>query len=315
MNEKPTYKSEEQAEWECNGVFRTHAPYYQVNTSHTTTELLAAEEEEYRTLISLFGYQAILQGICVLAFEVMSTHIHGLYAATEDKALAHMESVLEQYGRYLRRKGRSLNLKALDPKAFPIPTLQQLRNEIAYVIRNSFVARPDVHVFADPHGSGYLYYNPMIDLLPSRPFHELSLKEKRSLLHTRDVEDPHGLRVLDGRIDPACFVDYRLVESLFPNARKFVMWTMKNVEAQASIAQSRGEQPMLTDDDVLSLVFKRCRKLYNQSGPSKLTVEQKKELALVLKQELHVPNDQLARTVSLSLNILTEMFPFGAKTN
>ena len=73
MNEKPTYKSEEQAEWECNGVFRTHAPYYQVNTSHTTTELLAAEEEEYRTLISLFGYQAILQGICVLAFEVMFT--------------------------------------------------------------------------------------------------------------------------------------------------------------------------------------------------------------------------------------------------
>lgn len=313
MNEYSNHISEEQAEWECNGIFRTHAPYYQVNTSHTTTELLATDEEEYRTLISLFGYQAILQGICVLAFEVMSTHIHGLYAATEEKALAHMGSVLEQYGRYLRRKGRSLNLKALDPKAFPIPTLQQLRNEIAYVIRNSFVARPDVHVFADPHGSGYLYYNPMIKLLPSRPFQELSLKEKRSLLHTRDVEDLPGLRVLDVRVDPACFVDYRLVESLFPNARKFVMWTMKNIEAQASIAHSRGEQMMLTDDDVLSVVFKRCRKTYNQSGPSKLSLEQKKELALALKQELHVPNDQLSRTLSLSPAIIRDMFPLSAK--
>lgn len=314
MNEYSNHISEEQAEWECNGIFRTHAPYYQVNTSHTTTELLAADEEEYRTLISLFGYQAILQGICVLAFEEMSTHIHGLYAATEKKALAHMDSVLEQYGRYLRRKGRSLDVKALDPRAFPVPSLQHLRNEIAYVIRNSFVARPDVHVFADPHGSGYLYYNPMIDLFPSRPFKELSLKEKRALLHTREVEDLPGLRVFDGRVDPACFVDYRLVESLFPNARKFVMWTMKNVEAQASIAQSRGEQPMLTDDDILSVIFKRCRKVYNQSGPSKLTLEQKKELAFALKQELHVPNDQLARTVSLSPDILREMFPLGAKT-
>ena len=313
MNDNITFKSEEQAEWECNGIFRAHAPYFQVNTSHTTTQLLAADEEEYRTLISLFGYQAILQGICVLAFEVMSTHMHGLYAATEEKALAHMASVLEQYGRYLRRKGRSLDFKELDPKAFSVPTLQHLRNEIAYVIRNSFVARPDVHVFADPHGSGYLYFNPFIALLPSSPFDGLSLKEKRSLLHTRDVIDVPGLRVLNGQVDPASFVDYRLVESLFPNARKYVMWTMKNVEAQASLTQSRGEQPVLTDDDILGVVFKRCRKLYNQSGPSKLTVEQKKELALALKQELHVPNDQLSRTLSLSPAIIRDMFPLSAK--
>ena len=313
MKEYSNHKSEEQAEWECNGIFKTHAPYYQVNTSHTTIELLAADEEEYRTLISLFGYQAILQGICVLAFEVMSTHLHGLYAATEKKALAHMESVLEQYGRYLRRKGRSLDIKALDPKAFPIPTLQQLRNEIAYVIRNSFVARPDVHVFADPHGSGYLYYNPMIKQLPSRPFQELPLKEKRSLLHTRDVEDLPGLRVLDGRVDPACFVDYCLVESLFPNARKFVMWTMKNVEAQVTIAISRGEKPALTDEELYGQIYRRCRNQHNISGPSQLTRQQKQEMALELKRELQVPNNQLARTLSLPLQVLDAMFPLSAQ--
>lgn len=301
-------------ELQCQEAFLAHGPYYQVATSHTVTESLFRTQEMVRTVITLSGYYARKMNVRVLGYEVMLTHMHHIYAATREQALAHTNAVLEHYLRCDFTTGMKVSLRELEPKAFEITDIKQFRNEMAYVVRNRFVVDPEANPFGDRNGSGFLYFNEMLELFPpSKPLSGYGVVAKRKLLHIRNGEDIPGLTVLDGMIDPRSFVDYKLVELMFPNARKFVMWVMKNLEAQVELSLSRGESPMLNDDEILNRVFKKCRERFGKSGPSQLDLEQRRILAVEVRREYYATNAQLCRCLSLTPDIVDRLFPLSAK--
>lgn len=301
-------------ELQCQEAFLAHGPYYQVATSHTVTESLFRSQEMVRTVITLSGYYARKMNVRVLGYEVMLTHMHHIYAATREQALAHTNAVLEHYLRCDFTTGMKVSLRELEPKAFEITDIKQFRNEMAYVVRNRFVVDPEANLFGDRNGSGFLYFNEMLELFPpSKPLSGYGVVAKRKLLHIRNGEDIPGLTVLDGMIDPRSFVDYKLVELMFPNARKFVMWVMKNLEAQVELSLSRGESPMLNDDEILNRVFKKCRERFGKSGPSQLDLEQRRILAVEVRREYYATNAQLCRCLSLTPDIVDRLFPLSAK--
>ena len=301
-------------ELQCQEAFLAHGPYYQVATSHTVTESLFRTQEMVRTVITLSGYYARKMNVRVLGYEVMLTHMHLIYAATREQALAHTNAVLEHYLRCDFTTGMKVSLRELEPKAFEITDIKQFRNEMAYVVRNRFVVDPEANLFGDRNGSGFLYFNEMLELFPpSKPLSGYGVVAKRKLLHIRNGEDIPGLTVLDGMIDPRSFVDYKLVELMFPNARKFVMWVMKNLEAQVELSLSRGESPMLNDDEILNRVFKKCRERFGKSGPSQLDLEQRRILAVEVRREYYATNAQLCRCLSLTPDIVDRLFPLSAK--
>lgn len=301
-------------ELQCQEAFLAHGPYYQVATSHTVTESLFRTQEMVRTVITLSGYYARKMNVRVLGYEVMLTHMHHIYAATREQALAHTNAVLEHYLRCDFTTGMKVSLRELEPKAFEITDIKQFRNEMAYVVRNRFVVDPEANLFGDRNGSGFLYFNEMLELFPpSKPLSGYGVVAKRKLLHIRNGEDIPGLTVLDGMIDPRSFVNYKLVELMFPNARKFVMWVMKNLEAQVELSLSRGESPMLNDDEILNRVFKKCRERFGKSGPSQLDLEQRRILAVEVRREYYATNAQLCRCLSLTPDIVDRLFPLSAK--
>lgn len=301
-------------ELQCQEAFLAHGPYYQVATSHTVTESLFRTQEMVRTVITLSGYYARKMNVRVLGYEVMLTHMHHIYAATREQALAHTNAVLEHYLRCDFTTGMKVSLRELEPKAFEITDIKQFRNEMAYVVRNRFVVDPEANLFGDRNGSGFLYFNEMLELFPpSKPLSGYGVVAKRKLLHIRNGEDIPGLTVLDGMIDPRSFVDYKLVELMFPNARKFVMWVMKNLEAQVELSLSRGESPILNDDEILNRVFKKCRERFGKSGPSQLDLEQRRILAVEVRREYYATNAQLCRCLSLTPDIVDRLFPLSAK--
>ncbi len=301
-------------ELQCQEAFLAQGPYYQVATSHTVTESLFRTQEMVRTVITLSGYYARKMNVRVLGYEVMLTHMHHIYAATREQALAHTNAVLEHYLRCDFTTGMKVSLRELEPKAYEITDIKQFRNEMAYVVRNRFVVDPEANLFGDRNGSGFLYFNEMLELFPpSKPLSGYGVVAKRKLLHIRNGEDIPGLTVLDGMIDPRSFVDYKLVELMFPNARKFVMWVMKNLEAQVELSLSRGESPMLNDDEILNRVFKKCRERFGKSGPSQLDLEQRRILAVEVRREYYATNAQLCRCLSLTPDIVDRLFPLSAK--
>ena len=108
-------------------------------------------------------------------------------------------------------------------------------------------------------------------------------------------------------------MNYRLVEELFPNARKFTWWVIKNVEAQVETAIRLGEHPNPSDDELYITTMRICEDQFNKKGNQNLTDKEKMNLAVTLKNNWYASNAQVARLSGLPIDTVNALFPMAAK--
>ena len=307
--------TERQIEWMQEQLFRESGPFYHISTKPLQDGIIFQEEEERRIAMNWIGIIAKEVHIDILAFALMSNHFHFIIRGELVDGLEFYRRLKKRLSTFFSRKGRSgvLDAVTVDSDTPPITSLKQLRNEIAYVIRNPYVARPDVNPFAWPWCSGYLYYNRLLEHMGTTPVDKLTFREKRAITRSADVNLNFSLRVRNGMIAPESFVNYKLVEQLFPSARKFVWWVMKNVEAQHEVASRMGEQPNLNDDELFLIAQKLCRDQYRYDSVKELPLQHRKELAVLLKNKWGASNGQVARIAQLEQQVVDSMFPLAIK--
>ena len=307
--------TERQIEWMQEQLFRESGPFYHLSTKPLENGLIFECEEERKVAISLMAVTAKEFPIDILAFALMSNHFHFIIQGELVDCLCFFRRLKKRLSNYLARRGRpgSLDCVAVAPDTPAISSLTQLRNEIAYVVRNPYVARADVNPFAYPWCSGYLYFNPLLGSLSSKSVNELSYKEKRDMTRmTNPILDPQ-FRVRDGMIAAESFVNYKLVEQLFPHARKYTWWVLKNVEAQVETSVRMGEKPNLNDDEMFITAQQLSRSEYGRDSVKELLLQQRKELGILLKNKWGASNGQVARIAQLDQRTVDEMFPLTAK--
>ena len=301
-------------EWELERLFRESGPFFHVHTRPLETGVIFMNDEERAVAMVYIAIAAMLAGVEVLAYALMSNHFHFILRGQEGRCKDFYAQLAKMLGMYFSRHGRTGVLDTVDePIPTPITTLKQLRDEIAYVIRNPFVVRRDINPFAYTWCSGFLYFNPMLSMLKLQPASALTLREKRALTHSRDLSLPMDLALVDGQVFPGSFVNYRLVESMFTDCRQYMFWVFKNVEAQVEVALRLGDKPSLADDDILSISLQICKKDFGAKGPSSLTEIQKYELAKRLKYDFYASNGQIARFTTLQPRAVDALFPLAAK--
>ena len=251
----------------------------------------------------------------ILAFALMSNHFHFIIKGELLDGIAFFKQLKKRLSTYFSRKGRIgvLDSVTVDSDTPPISSLKQFRNEIAYVIRNPYVARTDVNPFAWPWCSGYLYFNPFLQQLVSRSVLDLTFREKREITRSADLALDSSLRVREGMIVPESYVNYRLVERLFSNVRQFTWWVLKNVEAQVETSARMGERPNLNDDELFITAQQLSRSEFGRDSVKELTLQQRKELGILLKNKWGASNGQIARIAQLDQRTVDEMFPLAAK--
>ena len=303
-------------EWEIERLFRESGPFFHVHTEPLETGVIFMTDEERQVAMVYVAIAAMLAGVEVVAFALMSNHFHFILRGQEGRCRAFYARFAKMLDLYLSRHGRPGVLDSIrQPAPTPITTLKQLRDEIAYVIRNPFVVRRDINPFAYPWCSGFLYFNPMLSMLKLQPASALTLREKRALTHSRSLPLPTDLTLVDGRVFPGSFVNYRLVESMFTDCRQFMFWVFKNVEAQVETALRLGDKPSLADDDILAVSLQLCKKEFGVKGPSHLTESQKYDLAKKLKYDYYASNGQLARFTGLPPQTVNSLFPLSTKNS
>ena len=307
--------TERQIEWMQEQLFRESGPFYHLSTKPLEDGLIFECEEERRIAMNWMGILSKEFRIEILAFALMSNHFHFIVKGELLDGLAFFKQLKKRLSTYFSRKGRLgvLDSVVLDSNTPPISSLKQFRNEIAYVIRNPYVARTDVNPFAWPWCSGYLYFNPFLQLLGSRSVSDLTFREKREITRSSDLALDSSLRVRDGMIVPESYVNYKLVEQLFPNARKFTWWVLKNVEAQVETSVRMGEKPNLNDDELFITAQQLSRSEFGSDGVKELSLQQRKELGILLKNKLGASNGQVARIAQLDQLTVDAMFPLAAK--
>lgn len=307
--------TERQIDWMQEQLFRESGPFYHLSTKPLENGLIFECEEERRIASNMMAITAKEFKIEILAFALMSNHFHFIIRGELVDGLTFFRRLKKRLSNYFARRGRPGTLTGVDVdlETPAISSLTQLRNEIAYVIRNPYVARVDVNPFAYPWCSGYLYFNPLLSSLSSKSVNELSYKEKRDMTRmTNPILDPR-FRARDGMIAAESFVNYKLVEQLFPNARKFTWWVLKNVEAQVETSMRMGERPNLNDDELFVTAQQLSRSEFGRESVKALPFQQRKELGILLKHKWGASNGQIARIAQLDQRTVDEMFPLTAK--
>ena len=307
--------TERQIEWMQEQLFRESGPFYHLSTKPLEDGLIFECDEERRIAFNLMAVTAKEFHIDILAFALMSNHFHFIIRGELVDGLAFFHRLKKRLSNYFARRGRPgiLNAVNVDPDTPAISSLTQFRNEIAYVIRNPYVARTDVNPFAYPWCSGFLYFNPLLGSLSSKSVNELSYKEKRSMTRMTNPILDSQFRVREGMIASESFVNYKLVEQLFPSARKFTWWVLKNVEAQVETSVRMGEKPNLNDDELFVTAQQLSRSEYGRDSVKELSLLQRKELGILLKNKWGASNGQVARIAQLDPRAVDAMFPLTAK--
>ena len=305
--------TERQKEWMQEQLFREFGPYHHLHTKPLENGIIFQEDEERKVALNFIAITAREMHIDILAFALMSNHFHFIIRGEKVDCLEFFQRLKKRLAYYLARKGRPGVLDEVKPEAPAITSLTQLRNEIAYVIRNPYVVRVDVNPLAWPWCSGFLYFNPLVAFLESKPVSSLTYREKRSITRSSEADLDPSFCVRAGMIAPESFVNYQFVERLFPNSRKFTWWVFKNVEAYVETSTSFGEKPNLSDDELFVITKRLCEQQFGMKGTESLTEQQKKQLAVLLKNDWYASNGQAARLTRLPLETVNALFPLTAK--
>lgn len=300
-------------QWQQEKLFETSGPFIHLYTSPMETDLLMENDEDRTVVLNMIALLSPKSGISILAYALMSNHIHLIIKGTTIQGRDFFESLYRRLSRYLSNRGKAGCIKGFSCGMTEITSLKQFRDELAYVIRNPFVVRDDVHLFSYRWCSGYLYFNSFLSKSAGKTAKELKYRGKRMITRSSSEDIPDGYRIEGSLILPECFVDYHLVEQLFGSARQFLYWTLKNVEAQVLVASAYGESPSLSDDELFVLSRNLCETMFRSRQPKELTHQQKKEFVVALRNQYHASNGQLARLSSLSQSEVDEMYPLTSK--
>ncbi|MCR4863915.1 MAG: hypothetical protein K5850_01945 [Bacteroidales bacterium] len=294
-------------------TFRKAGTFYHIYTSPLESDILYRNDDELNIILNFIAIAIMFCNCRILAFAVMSNHLHFIIEGPESECIKFFYSLKEKLTTFFRYNGRPGLVDSMEPGCTQINSLEQLRTEIAYVIRNPFVARTDVNPFACSMTSGHLYFNPLLKK-EGVPANTLKGRVLRDFTRSRkEIELKGDISVLDGVAQAWSFVDYERAMSFFDSAQQFIMITLKNVEAQVEVAIRYNDPVHLNDQELVAVTMKICREELGQDKPSDMIPKDKMLLATILKNRYHVSNAQAARASGLLLRDVDALFPLAAK--
>ena len=292
-------------------LFKERGPFFHV-CSKPVDIILFTDDLDRKTVLLYLALAAWESSVVILAYSVMSNHIHVLLSG--DSPEQFYSNFCKRLNAYLARRGEKERRIPGEPTIVPVTSLNQFMNVTAYVIRNQYVVDASVSPFSHIWCSGYLYFNPVLRQLMSEvkytPAESLSARKLMKLSHSKELSQHMGrMRFLNDLPAPSSFVDYELVERLFSSARQFFSRVFRNVEGQVETAMMLGEAPVVPDEEMSLLMWKYCKNEWGAQGFRDLTAAQRIDLAKHMKYAYHSSNGQVARISGLTRKEVDTLFP------
>ncbi|MBO7071565.1 MAG: hypothetical protein J6W09_09780 [Bacteroidales bacterium] len=300
--------------WEMESLFSSNGPFYHVCSKALENALLFYGVEDKKAALAYLAITGGELNARLLAYSLMSNHFHLLLNCPNPQLYYSM--FVEKLESYLSRHGHPGIKLPKEPTVVPIKTLKQFRETLAYIIRNEYVVNPNVSPVNNLWCSGYLYFNELLLSLTAEmkkvSAKELGPGQQRRITKSRDMKLPSSAVIWKDFVLPSSFVDFKLAESLFQDARQFTVSVFKNVEAQVETALSVGETPITPDEELSGIVFSYCKRTWNKK-PLELTRPEVIELMRHLKLTYYSSNAQVARLTGMPIKDVDTFFPLSAK--
>ena len=267
-------------------------------------------EEDYIFSMNNLAVSAAEARVVVLTDSHMSNHLHTLLGCRREQCFEFEEAYLYRLRKHLRAQEREVDLRAFrctDP--IPVKDLTMMRTEIVYVHRNRYVIDPRFTPCSDPWSGGSVYFNLRLDDRAGIAYNDLTYRQKRALCLRSEPKPIHSYRVLDGRILPTSYLDYRLGESFFRDAHHYFSLLTRNAESYSEVAKRLGDRVVLTEEEMYQTVNRIAKRDYNLNLATRLPPKAKIEIAKKMHFDYNASNSQIQRLLKLDMNLVRELFP------
>jgi len=297
-----TFRENEQ---HCEQTNLNAGQWWHLYTPGKETPLIFKNDDDYRFAINLLARCIIeLPSIHIVAFELMSNHIHIVCCGDHSDILEFFKLFRRRLARYFSKSQNTLP-ESFQPRVKPIEDIVSLRNTIVYVNRNGYVVNPMITPFSYPWGTGKYYFT---DFLIEDKIGNHSIRELRAMLQCDVPGLPSEYKIINSHIAPPSFCAIKLGMALFRDAHHYFNLLSKNVESYSQIATDLDDGEFLTDQELFSELVKILNENYNGSKISALSNAQKLDLARTLHFKYHCSNGQIRRLLGISQYDINQLF-------
>lgn len=281
--------------------------FYHVCTDGLEQVTLLKDEEDFKAAWNYIALIAWRIGVEVVAFTLMSNHIHLILACKEvlqaDAAIKLYKKLLSMY---LKNKyGLKKVLHHTDDCISLIDSVAYMKNCIAYIMRNAVCAR----ICAKPEDyrwTSYACYFSDAGPENSFPVSELTFSQKRKMLRTGMNLMDCPLRITEGGLIALdSFVRYDIVERIYRHSGKSFLYYLGCCN-DARMEYELTCQPMMhvSDQDMYETVSKYAAGRFRGKDLAELTSAEKCSILkhLFFNNKTSVP--QLSRILGLPRQLI-----------
>ena len=269
--------------------------FFLITTDHLETRLWFLDDDDFKTGMNYVATVAFLLGVQVIAFILMSNHVHFVLECTREQAVRFITEFKRLYSRYMNQKQGTKEL--LRGNGVDIQELrlgdESLERAVAYVQMNCVAANICLEPAAYPWGTGGTFFQ--VSAKRGQRLGDLSARKKNKLLHSKMTLPAGWMLGDDGYILPESYVPVRFVESLFRTPRRMQFFLQNSSKAKRVLDRIEKDLPAFRDQVILAAIPDLCHSLFQKRNIEDLDIPQKTELARQIRYRFSADIHQIAR--------------------
>ncbi|MBR1577900.1 MAG: transposase [Bacteroidales bacterium] len=285
--------------------------FFLITTDHLETRLWFLDDDDFKTGMNYVATVAFMFGVRIIAFILMSNHVHFVLECTRELALRFITEFKRLYSRYLNQRHGTKEL--LRGNGVDIQELrlgdESLERAIAYVQMNCVAANICLEPAAYPWGTGRTFFQ--VSAKRGQCLGALSARRKNKLLHSKMILPAGWMLGEDGYILPESYVPVRFVESLFRTPRRMQYFLQSSSKAKRVLDRIEKDLPAFRDQVILAAIPDLCHSLFQKRSIEELDIQQRTELARQIRYRFSADIHQIARVSGIpyqQIAILLESF-------
>ena len=282
--------------------------YYLVTTDHLEEGLWFRDEKDFIAGMNFVAIQAHASRVTVLAFILMSNHVHFVVKGKWADVKAFINGLKSRHSRYLHNKyGTFEFLRRNGYEIQEVSTLEEgLEKAIAYSQMNSVAANICSHPSQYPWGTGPLFFS--ASKRTGTRVGDLTKRARIRLFRCCDVGLPAEWIVgEDGYILPESYVDIKSVESLYRTPRRMNYFYVNSSKAKRRIESAEENRPAFKDQVILAALPDLFRSLFQKQRFEELSPEEKTESLRQIRFRFCSNVHQIARVTGLTYEAAAKM--------
>ena len=272
---------------------------YLVTTDHLDECIWFRDEEDFKAAMNAVAILAWAMKINVLAFILMSNHVHFLLECSYEEAQAFINAFKGRHSRYMYCKyGVREMLRDNHVDIQRVDLFEESpERAIAYILMNCVAANICLNPSDYPWGTGGVYFK----VRPEKgtPIGSISKRECIRLLHSKVDLPPEYLMGEDGYILPESFVQVKFVESLYRTPARMNYFLQNSSKAKQRLSAQDPKVPAFKDQVIAGGIKDLCHSLFQKKELSELTSGQQAELLRQIRYRFSSHIQQMARVTGI----------------